>query len=60
MGQGSMNSRKHDIRDENLLDDTDSDGLSHVTDGESTKRRVVGEGLNAKRLGGYHLYDSSV
>jgi hypothetical protein len=34
--------------------------LSHVTDGESTKRRVVGEGLNAKRLGGNHLDDSGV
>ncbi len=30
-----------------LLDDTDSDGLSHVTDCETTEGRVLGE----------HLYD---
>jgi len=35
----------------NTLDDTDSDGLPHVTDGEATKRRVFGVGLNAHRLG---------
>ena len=33
------------------LDDTDSNGLSHVTDGESTKRLVVGESLDAHGLG---------
>jgi hypothetical protein len=42
------------------LDDTDSDGLTHVTDGETTKRRVVSEGLNAHGLGGNHLDDGSV
>lgn len=42
------------------LDDTDSDGLSHVTDGESTKRWVVSEGLNAHRLGGNHLDDGGI
>jgi len=42
------------------LDDTDSDGLSHVTDGETTERRVVSEGLNAHGLGGNHLDDGSV
>jgi hypothetical protein len=40
--------------------DTDSDGLSHVTDGETTERRVVSEGLNAHGLGGNHLDDGSV
>ena len=29
------------------LDDTDSDGLTHVTDSETTERRVFSEGLNA-------------
>merc|ERR1712113_375499 len=42
------------------LDDTDSDGLTHVTDGETTKRRVVSEGLNAHRLGGNHLDDGGI
>jgi len=42
------------------LDDTDSHGLTHVTDGETSKRRVVGEGLNAHGLGGNHLHDGSV
>ena len=42
------------------LDDTDGDGLAHVTDGEATKRGVVGEGLNAHGLGGNHLDDGSV
>lgn len=27
------------------LDDTDSDGLFHVSDGESSKRRIVSEGF---------------
>jgi len=42
------------------LDDTDSDGLSHVSDGESTKRWVVSEGLNTHWLGWHHLDDGSV
>lgn len=42
------------------LDDTDSNGLSHVTDGETTERRVVSESLNAHRLGGNHLDDGGV
>ena len=44
----------------NGLDDTDSDSLSHVTDGETTKRWVVGEGLNTHGLGWNHLDDSSI
>ena len=39
---------------------TYSDGLTHVTDGETTKRRIVGEGLNAHRLGWNHLDDGSI
>lgn len=42
------------------LDDTDSDGLTHVTDGETTKRGVLGESLNAHGLGGNHLDDSGI
>lgn len=48
------------VRLSNRLDDTDSDGLSHVTDGETTERRVVSEGLNAHGLGGNHLDDGGV
>jgi hypothetical protein len=42
------------------LDDTDSDSLAHVTDGETTQRRVVGESLNAHGLGRSHLDDGRV
>ena len=42
------------------LDDTDSDGLTHVTDGETTQGRVVGESLNTHGLGGNHLDDGRV
>src|SRR4051812_34233655 len=42
------------------LDDTDSNGLTHVTDGETTERGVVGEGLNTHGLGGNHLDDSGI
>lgn len=39
---------------------TDSHGLTHVTDGETTERRVLGESLNAHGLGRNHLDDGSV
>jgi len=42
------------------LDDTDSDGLTHITDGEATKWWVFGERLDAHWLGWDHLYDSSI
>jgi len=42
------------------LDDTDSDGLSHVTDGETTERSVISEGLNTHRLGWLHGNDSGI
>jgi hypothetical protein len=42
------------------LDDTDGDGLSHVTDGETTKRRVFGEGLDTHGLGRNHLDDGGI
>ena len=34
--------------------------MTHVTDGETTERRVVGEGLNTHRLAGNHLDDGSI
>jgi hypothetical protein len=45
---------------DNGLDDTDGNGLTHVTDGETTERGVVSESLNAHGLGGNHLDDGSV
>jgi len=42
------------------LDNTDSNSLSHVTDGESTKWWVGGESFNAHWLGWGHLDDSSI
>lgn len=42
------------------LDDTDSDGLSHVTDGESTKRRILVVRLNAHRLRRDELNDGGI
>jgi len=42
------------------LDDTDSNGLAHVTDSETTEWWVVGEGLNAHWLGWHHLNDGSI
>ena len=44
----------------NALDDTDSDGLTHVTDGETTERWVVSESLNTHWLGWNHLDDGSI
>jgi len=42
------------------LDDTYSNGLSHVTHSESTERGVVGESFDAHRLLGNHLDDGSI
>lgn len=44
----------------NGLDDTDGDGLTHVTDGETAQGRVVGESLNTHGLGGDQLDDGGV
>jgi len=44
----------------NGLDDTNGNGLTHVTDGETTKRGVLGESLLAHGLGGNHLDDGGV
>merc|ERR1712134_160306 len=42
------------------LDHTDGDGLPHVPDGEPSKGRELGEGLNAHGLAGEQLDDGSV
>jgi len=43
------------VRLGNGLDDTDGNGLTHVTDGETTERWVLGESLNTHGLGWHHL-----
>ena len=48
------------LRLHDTLDDTDSNGLTHVTNGETSKRRVVSESFHAHRLAGNHLDDASV
>merc|ERR1711976_596623 len=42
------------------LDDSDGNGLSHISDGESSKWGVVGEWLDAHWLGWQHLDDGGV
>jgi len=42
------------------LDDTDGDSLSHVTDGETSKRGEVRESLNTHGLGWVQLYDTGI
>merc|ERR550525_2271846 len=42
------------------LDDTDSNGLYHVTDSETSKRGEVNEGLDAHGLAGDQPNDASV
>jgi hypothetical protein len=42
------------------LDDTDGDGLAHITDGEATERGVLLVRLDAHGLGGDDLADSGI
>jgi hypothetical protein len=42
------------------LDDTNSNRLSHITDGKPSKRGIIGESLDTHGLGGNHLDDGSV
>lgn len=42
------------------LDDTDSNGLPHVTDGETSERRVLVVGLNTHWLGGNKLDNARI
>jgi hypothetical protein len=44
----------------NSLDDTDSDSLTHITDSETTKRRIISISFNTHRLGRNHLDDSGI
>ena len=44
----------------NGLDDTDSDGLPHVTDGETTERGVLVVRLNTHGLAGNKLSNASI
>mmetsp|Transcript_4318 Transcript_4318/g.4079 ORF Transcript_4318/g.4079 Transcript_4318/m.4079 type:complete len:485 (+) Transcript_4318:154-1608(+) len=45
---------------DNSLDDTNGNSLSHVTDGKTTKRRVLGKGLDAHGLLGDHLDNGGI
>jgi len=45
---------------DDFLDDTDSDGLFHVSNGESTKRGVFLEGFNTHVFGGFHHSEARV
>jgi hypothetical protein len=42
------------------LDDTDSDGLPHVTDSEPSKGRELGEGFDTHGLAGLQLNDGGI
>ena len=42
------------------LDDTDGNGLFHISDGESSQRRIFGEGLNAHGFAGLEKNQSRV
>jgi len=48
------------ITDGDSLDDTNSNSLSHISDGESSKGLVLGKWLDAHWLGGDHLDNGSV
>jgi hypothetical protein len=48
------------IKEKDDGDSPNSNGLSHVTNGESTKRWVVGEGLDTHGLGWNHLDNGSI
>jgi len=48
------------VRLDDGLDDTDSNSLSHVANGETSKRWVISEGLNTHGLGWNHLDDGSI
>ena len=57
---GSLGGLADNILTGGLLDDTDSDGLSHVSNGETTERGVVGEDLDDEGLLGDKLDHSGV
>src|SRR5690554_6829509 len=43
-----------------LFDDTDGDGLSHVTDSETSERRVFRESLDTHGLGGNQFGNAGI
>lgn len=57
---GSLSDLTSLVNLDDRLDDTDGNGLSHVTDGETAKRRVLSEGLNTHGLGRNHLDDGGI
>jgi len=57
---GGLGSGTRHILGGHGLDDTDGDGLSHVTDSETSKRGEVGESLNAHGLRWDQLNDASI
>jgi len=44
----------------NGFDDTDGDGLPHISDSEPSERSVLRKGFDTHRLGGDHLDDASI
>jgi hypothetical protein len=44
----------------NTLDNTYCNGLTHVTDGESTERRIISECFNAHGFGRNHFNDGCI
>ena len=44
----------------NGLDDTDSDSLTHITDGETTKRRIFSVSFNTHGLGRNQLDNGGI
>jgi hypothetical protein len=45
---------------DDFLDDTNGNGLLHVTDGESAERRVSGKSFNAHGLSGNHTNQGGI
>ena len=56
----SLGSSTGDLLGGGGLDDTDGDGLPHVTDGETSKRREVREGFHAHGLRGDQFNDGGI
>ena len=52
---GGLSGLTHLLLTGDLLDDTDGDGLTHISDSETTEGSVGGEGLNNHRLLGNKL-----
>jgi hypothetical protein len=57
---GRLGGLSSSLRLINRFDNADGDSLPHVSHGESSKRSVLGEWLDAHRLRWDHLYDRSI